>query len=113
MRARSTAEFISKLEVALQELEETAYWLELLVESGCMPESRLGDLMKETDELTAIFETCVKNAKSKREAHPSSFRLHPSGVPIVGGTRCKFNSNPPSSKPCSPTDPTTTEPTRF
>jgi four helix bundle protein len=54
-RARSTAEFISKIEGGLQELEERAYWLELLVESGIMTPRSLGDLMKEADELTAIL----------------------------------------------------------
>jgi four helix bundle protein len=66
VRARSTAEFISKLEGGLQELEETAYWLELLAESGIMPPERLADLRRETDELTAILITCVKHAKQKR-----------------------------------------------
>ncbi len=65
-RARSDAEFISKLEGGLQELEETSYWLELLVESGIMTDTRLGDLMKEADELTAILVTCVKNTKNKQ-----------------------------------------------
>jgi four helix bundle protein len=40
-RARSTAEFISKIEGGLQELDETAYWLELLVEAQIIPERRL------------------------------------------------------------------------
>ena len=62
-RARSNAEFISKLEGGLQELEETSYWLELLGESGIMPEHRLADLVKEANELTAILVTCVKRAK--------------------------------------------------
>jgi four helix bundle protein len=62
-RARSTAEFISKLEGGLQELDETAYWLELLIESGIMPEDRLGGLLQESNELIAILVTCVKRAK--------------------------------------------------
>src|SRR4051812_42407901 len=49
-RARSDAEFISKLEGSLQELEETAYWLELLVEGEIVPKEQLTDLCKETDE---------------------------------------------------------------
>ena len=65
-RARSTAEFISKLEGGLQELEETAYWLELLVEAGLVPETRMGSLLEEADQLTAILVTCVKNAKDSR-----------------------------------------------
>src|SRR5262249_28533078 len=64
-RARSNAEFISKLEVGLQELEETAYRLELLMESGILPAGRLADLIEETNQLTAIFVTCVKRAKEK------------------------------------------------
>ena len=62
-RARSTAEFICKLEGGLQELEETAYWLELLVEGEVVPADKLKSLQQETDELTAIVVTCVKRAK--------------------------------------------------
>jgi four helix bundle protein len=62
-RARSTAEFISKLKGALQELEESAYWLELLIEGRIMPENRLAELVEETNQLIAIFVTCVKHAK--------------------------------------------------
>src|SRR5271168_3028026 len=64
-RARSNAEFISKLEGGLQELEETSYWLELIGESEILPKTRLNDLMQEADELTAIFTACVKNTKAK------------------------------------------------
>jgi len=63
-RARSTAEFISKLEVGLQELEETAYWLELLIDGGIVPANNLSPLRQEAEELTAILVTCVKKAKS-------------------------------------------------
>jgi four helix bundle protein len=62
-RARSTAEFVSKLEVGLQELDETSYWMELLIEGGIMPERRLTELLQEANELTAIVVTCVKRAK--------------------------------------------------
>ena len=66
-RARSTAEFISKMEGGLQELDETCYWLELLVESGTVPESRLADLRQEAEELMAIFVSSVKTAKTRRK----------------------------------------------
>tara|TARA_A100001391_G_scaffold191538_1_gene164959 strand:- start:3602 stop:3973 length:372 start_codon:yes stop_codon:yes gene_type:complete len=62
-RGRSKAEFIAKLGDSLRELEETAYWLELLVESEVFPESRLAEIMDETNQLTAIFVTIIKNAK--------------------------------------------------
>ncbi len=62
-RARSTAEFISKLNGGLQELEESAYWLELLGSADIIPPARLAPLLEETDELSAIFVTCINNAK--------------------------------------------------
>ena len=66
MRARSAAEAISKLEGALMELEETAYWLSLLVDLELVPPKRLEPLRNEADELTAILVTCVKNIKARR-----------------------------------------------
>jgi len=65
IRSRSNAEFISKLEGALQELEETVYWLELVLESEIFTKDQVGDLMGEADELIAILTTCVKNTKEK------------------------------------------------
>ena len=62
-RARSTAEFVSKIEGGLQELEETAYWLELLADSRIVPETQLIDLHKEAEELMAILVSSVKTAK--------------------------------------------------
>jgi four helix bundle protein len=66
-RARSDAEFISKLEGGLQELEESASWMELLSESGIVSAARLAELQKEADELTAILISCVKKTKQNRE----------------------------------------------
>ena len=66
MRARSAAEFISKMEGGLQELEETSYWLELMIEGEIIPESKLSDLRKEADELIAMFVASVKTAKQHK-----------------------------------------------
>jgi four helix bundle protein len=66
MRARSAAEFISKIEGGLQELEETCYWLELLIESGIVPAGRLSDLLREADELMAMLVASVRTAKRHR-----------------------------------------------
>ncbi|MEX1027018.1 MAG: four helix bundle protein [Candidatus Paceibacterota bacterium] len=68
-RSRSIAEFISKIEGGFQELEETAYWIELLVESGIVEATRLADVQQEADELTAILITCAKKAKWKRDGN--------------------------------------------
>ena len=65
-RSRSNAEMISKTEGALQEIEETLYWLELLSDSGIVKTDRLSDLKKEADELTAILVTSVKTIKAGR-----------------------------------------------
>jgi len=62
-RSRSKAEFIAKAGDCLKELEETAYWLELLTEGGIVPEKQLTGLQKECGELTAIFVTIIKNSK--------------------------------------------------
>ncbi len=64
-RARSTAEFISKIENASQEVEETMYWFELLLESGIFKPEKLEVLQTEADELMAIFVSSVKKAKMK------------------------------------------------
>ncbi|MBM4260434.1 MAG: four helix bundle protein [Deltaproteobacteria bacterium] len=65
-RAKSVADFISKLEGALQELDETSYWLELLEDSKIVTVERLRNLRNECDQLTAILVTIVKNTKAKR-----------------------------------------------
>ena len=62
-RARSRAEFASKCGDSLREIEESAYWLELLEESGILPATKLKDLRTETNELTAIFVTIVMKSK--------------------------------------------------
>ncbi|MBI4760316.1 MAG: four helix bundle protein [Chloroflexi bacterium] len=66
-RAKSPADFISKMEGSLQELDETGYWLELLIEGGVIKPEKLGDLQKETEELIAIFVASVKTAKRNRK----------------------------------------------
>jgi four helix bundle protein len=65
-RARSMAEFVSKIEGALQELDETIYWLELLCESGIGPETRLTSLKTEAEELMRMLVSSAKTAKKNR-----------------------------------------------
>ena len=62
-RARSRAEFLSKLGVAEEEADETLYWLELVEESGLMKGQLMKDLMNEADELVAIFAASRITAK--------------------------------------------------
>ena len=67
VRARSSAEFISKLSGGLQELEESAYWLELLLEVWKTDNEQITVLYEETNQLIAILVTCVNNARKKWE----------------------------------------------
>ena len=65
-RAKSYADFISKIEGALQELDETTYWLDLLSESKIGPADQLRSLSSESEELIAIFVAVAKSAKRTR-----------------------------------------------
>ena len=63
-RARSKAEFIAKIGDCLKEIEETEYWLELLVDSGQVTSAKMDPLLDECRQLIAIFTTISKKAKS-------------------------------------------------
>jgi four helix bundle protein len=63
-RGRSRAEFIAKCGDSLRELEETAYWLELLVDGQIISATSLAPLSQECDELTAIFVTIIKKCRT-------------------------------------------------
>ena len=63
--AKSDPDFISKIQSGLQELEETAYWLELLVEMNLYSLEKLQQIQKETSELIAIFVTIAKKVKNR------------------------------------------------
>jgi four helix bundle protein len=65
-RAKSNADFISKIEGGLQELEETEYWLELLAEAQLVPQDMIQPLRKEVGELIAMFVSMAKNTKAIR-----------------------------------------------
>ncbi len=62
-RARSEAEFIAKMGDCLKELEETAYWFELLTEANIVTADRLAPLQDENNQLTAIFVSIIKKKR--------------------------------------------------
>jgi len=64
-RGRSKAEFIAKCGDSLRELEETAYWLELLVDGKIVSVDQMSALRQECDELIAIFVTILRKSKDK------------------------------------------------
>lgn len=75
-RARSDAEFLSIMGIVERELDETALWLERLVESGIVAANKMSDLQKEADELICITVQSIKTCKSKigRRSDRSAFR---------------------------------------
>jgi len=64
-RARSDKEFISKINIVLEEVDESLYWLEIIKEQQWIEESLLEKLIKESDELTAIFTTTLITMNKK------------------------------------------------
>ena len=61
-RSRTKAEFVSKIRVAQQECEESAYWLQLISESEMLPNTRLAELRDEAEQLLAILITAGRTA---------------------------------------------------
>ncbi len=62
-RARSRSDFIAKMKIVEEETDETLYWLELLHEAEIAPESQLGELIREANELLAITVSSIKTAR--------------------------------------------------
>ena len=65
-RGRSRPDFISKLGIALEEVDESLYWMELLIETKIISAERLQPLMAEANEITAILVSTIKSARRKK-----------------------------------------------
>jgi len=75
-RARSSADFISKMGIVLEEADESLFWLELLVESGVVAHEKLGHLLKESDELVSIFVASLRTVKGIGDHTAPNVRAH-------------------------------------
>ena len=64
-RARSTAEFIAKLGTVIEEADETAFWLELIIESKLLNAESLNQLLKETNEIISIMVSAKITTQNK------------------------------------------------
>src|SRR5512137_2906581 len=62
-RAKSTADFISKMGTVEEEADESSYWIELLVEDGKVPEAKVAPLLRESNELVAITVSSINTAR--------------------------------------------------
>src|ERR1022692_4931474 len=67
-RAKSSSDFINKLRIGEEECDESLFWMELLVDNNLVKASRLGDLMKEADEILSIVVSSVKTARTSVRA---------------------------------------------
>jgi four helix bundle protein len=65
-RARSKAEFTAKMGIVVEEADETVFWLEMIVDTDIMPITKLKDLMKESNELLAIFSASRRTARNSK-----------------------------------------------
>ncbi len=63
-RARSKAEFVAKLSIVVEEADETVLWLELIQDGKLLPENRVGNLLEEANEITAIMVASRKTDSS-------------------------------------------------
>jgi len=84
-RARSRAEFISKLGVVVEESDECIYWLELIKDCKILHSEKINGLIKEANELTAIFVATINSTKhndikSRNHKDSSVFLNHKSEI---------------------------------
>jgi len=66
-RARSQAEFIAKLGTVIEEADETAFWLELIMEDGILPSDSLSSLWTEANEIVSIMTASRRTAENNRD----------------------------------------------
>jgi four helix bundle protein len=82
-RARSRAEFVSRINVALEEADESAFWLEIIAEGGLLVDGRVLELLDEANQLCAILTassitaTAALNRRQTISTHPSTKHVNP------------------------------------
>jgi len=65
-RGKSTADVMVKLAIVEEEADETAYWMELLIEAAIVPQARLADLLKKTNEIVAMTVASIKTLRGRK-----------------------------------------------
>jgi four helix bundle protein len=65
-RARSKAEFIAKIGIVVEEADETVFWLEMITELNILSQEKTSELLKEANELIAIFSASNQTARGRR-----------------------------------------------
>ena len=63
LRARSRAEFVAKLGTVVEEADETTFWLDLMISTGIRRRESLHDILREANELLAIFAASLRTSR--------------------------------------------------
>jgi four helix bundle protein len=71
-RGKSTADVIAKLRIVEEEADESAYWMELLIESGVVSEARVTDLLRETNEIIAMTVASIRTLQKRNGNSPTN-----------------------------------------
>jgi four helix bundle protein len=69
-RGKSTADVIAKLRIVEEEADESAYWMELLIESGLVSEARLSELLQENNEILAMTVASIRTLQKRNGIYP-------------------------------------------
>jgi four helix bundle protein len=69
-RGKSTADVIAKLRIVEEEADESAYWMELLIESGLLAEARVSELLQETNEIIAMTVASIRTIQRRNGGSP-------------------------------------------
>jgi len=64
--AQSKASFVSKLSIVIEEVDESAFWLEFILDENLVGKEKILSLLKEAQELTKIFISSRKTASNKK-----------------------------------------------
>ena len=73
--SQSKASFVAKISIALEEADETAFWLEFIIDEKLLKNQIVEPLLNEADQLTAIFITSRKTARSMRKRLAGSMKM--------------------------------------
>jgi len=65
-RGRSSREYLAKISIVVEEADESEYWLELIRDCGLLSKRQVGPLLQESTELTKIFASTRRTARSKK-----------------------------------------------
>jgi four helix bundle protein len=65
-RAKSTADMINKMKIVEEETDETAYWLEILIDSGLVHQEQIVNIQKETSEILAMTVASIKTLRNHK-----------------------------------------------